>query len=366
MRVAIQVFGAMLLVAGAACGGGGTGGTVSPVGSPTPGSTTLNVIASVPLPKNASHLIIGPDGTFWMAAGGVDYAVGIIDKVTRSGQVTTYSIGNIVVNGLTIGGDANPWFTANGYVGVVRNGVVSTYQVPDNTQGPGGTQVTTPATGSDGNVYFIVLARDGTTEWLAKVAADGTISETPLTPSGQLWWGYAFFVSGSTLWFSTLTPQIDVGLGSATYQGSAVQNPYQAPSIPPPPNTTDVNTDIYASLAKGGDGRLYFGLEARPVPTGNFTPYLVAYAMNTQSGPQYYELAPGLCGQITAAADGTIWLATCSSVSYFANGTFTGYTIPGHAVASGALISISGGMMWLQAQNPDQSQSLLEFSSSNP
>lgn len=116
-------------------------------------------VYELPMPTQAAFglsglnaIAIGPDGNIW--ATDSSNQGDFIDKITASGQITTYSLpGGTGPSGIVAGPDGNLWVTEGGSdsIAVVSTSgqVLHTYQVPG-----GGGALQSITLGSDNNLYF--------------------------------------------------------------------------------------------------------------------------------------------------------------------------------------------------------------------
>ena len=236
-----------------------------------------------------SALAAGPDGNMWFA-----YQKGF-GRITPGGQITTFSVQMDFPNGLAAGPDGNLWLTARQDTGVDRiiristNGQITEFPIPTHASGPLGI-----AAGSDGGMWF--------TEYFGKkigrIGLGGGIVEFPLPserppiaitqgPDGNAW----FTMSG--------------GVGRITPDGQITEFP-----------TPGWRNAIVA----GSDGRLWFtneqGSIGRINPTsGRMTEIQLP---NRESYP--VDLAAGPDGSIwyTASGEGPCegGGATCMAMIY--------------------------------------------------
>jgi len=234
---------------------------------------------------SSSSELIGPDGNLWVT----DYA---IDRVTPSGQVTTYvpprspnagpitigtdgamwfgetvtnpELGRISTSGvvteipfqspngpyiaifsMVTGSDGNFWATGNfgGIDRITPAGVVTNFPVPGfNSQFYGNL-----AAGPDGAVWFIARAQGAQERYLGRMAMDGTATEfdPPNQAFGPLW---LTFTPDGVMWMVTDTGYYAVGsFNLSTHQFST-------------PVTAPLSFQNFFSLAPGPDGNLWMGV----------------------------------------------------------------------------------------------------------
>jgi virginiamycin B lyase len=240
---------------------------------------------------SSSSELVGPDGNLWVT----DYA---IDRITPSGQVTTYvpprspnagpitvgtdgalwfgetvtnpELGRITASGvvteipfqppygpyialftLVTGSDGNFWATGNfsGIDRITPAGVVTNFPIPGfNSQFYGNV-----VAGPDGAVWFIARAQGAPARYLGRMAMDGTATEFDPTyqGSGPL---SLTFTSDGVMWMVTDDGYFAVGsFNISTDQFSA-------------PVTAPLSFQNFWSINPGPDGNLWMGvLDGRKV-----------------------------------------------------------------------------------------------------
>lgn len=117
--------------------------------------TTSGQFTSYPLPHSQEYIYgiaTGADGNIWMTVGDGGANVGKVDRVTTSGQITEFVVdqNSAGVGGIAEGYDGNVWFTDAGATSIgsiTPKGVITEYKVP------GSLEPTTIATGPD-EIWF--------------------------------------------------------------------------------------------------------------------------------------------------------------------------------------------------------------------
>jgi hypothetical protein len=191
--------------------------------------------------------IVGPDGALWSTSG-----VGII-RTTVSGQITTYTDGDMGVLGITAGPDGAVWFTgesaSSSFIGrITTSGALTEFQLPANAGVPVGI-----VTGPDGAIWFTTASglvgrlttRGGLTSFAAPAPyLDASGNSLIVGPDGALW-----FYSPDSVFRMTLDGRFSVYL---VCPAAALQN------CPP-----------VTGIAVGPDGDIWFTEEATgPVGDG--------------------------------------------------------------------------------------------------
>lgn len=190
------------------------------------------------------QMAIGPDGAIWMA----NAAVG---RLTTPGgfppntppQYSQFSVGNYTTLGITLGSDANLWFSASdnttqaGVMGrITTAGVVNIFPLPAGLQlGP-----TWIATGPDGAVWFAAQGSSGTQTSIGKITPDGTITMYPLPNSSAYSFPAPWLVAGpdGAMWFAGTG-----AIGRITTDGSVTTYAFSGQGGP---------------MTVGSDGALWF------------------------------------------------------------------------------------------------------------
>ena len=115
-----------------------------PVPPPVPGPTPAPVL--VPCAASTREIAVGPDGALWLTD-----ATNGIDRVTTSGQVSTYPLTNSnQVGKITKGPDGNMWFTHGNLIGTITmSGSISEKTTPS------GVFIQGITTGPDNAIWYV-------------------------------------------------------------------------------------------------------------------------------------------------------------------------------------------------------------------
>lgn len=273
-------------------------------------------------------------GAVWYVEGTSSAPNDFIGKMTPSGTITDYSIGNPprVSSGfqlahITTGSDGNVWFdgvySSSLYVGYldISTGAVTFYGSPI-----GGYTAGLIATGSDGNVYFAVKSANDSRTYLEYInPTTGTVTNrytydtyTNLTglangTDGRMWATdsyydriYALSVSGGTDdTYSAALHTVPKGIiagpdGNMWFIGAAVNNITKL--------TTSGTFTQYSlgsgvsaqSLVAGSDGNIWFISSASGIPAK-------IDSMTTSGSITEYPTGTSLPGTAVLGADNAIW-----------------------------------------------------------
>lgn len=154
----------------------------------------------------------GPDGNMWFAA------VDAIQRITPTGEVTTFPVADAGPFMITAGPDGNLWFTAydNKIGRITPAGVVTLFPVFSNGDGQQN-QLWDIVAGPDGNLWFTAPNRGV----LGRITTSGVVTTFS---SSRMVGTHALTVGrDGNLWFSYRRPQEPdgtTGIGSMTTQGA--------------------------------------------------------------------------------------------------------------------------------------------------
>jgi streptogramin lyase len=143
------------------------------IGKISPAGEITKVVPDQPL-QLLHSITAGPDGNLWFTQW-----YDVVGKLTPSGTVTAYHIGNRSPGAIVPGADGNLWVSQPGGVilRITTRGALTEYQIP----GAGPAQFDL-ARGADGNVWFAnareVDNPDGKIDWFASVGK--------ITPVGRI------------------------------------------------------------------------------------------------------------------------------------------------------------------------------------
>lgn len=317
----------------------GAGFVNASIGGTVPGAAISNVVgilrptlrgAEFAVPSGlASNNRLG-GGSLALAGDG---AVWFIDdrgicRVTTSGTVTEYSLGNVTPYGITLGPDGALWFTDSGpnFIGrITTAGAQSSY-----TAAFGGTAITS---GADGALWFV------TNSSLGRITTSGTYSSTPITlPPGSFGFNGEIFVRGS-----------DGNFWSADSQSHALRiTPSGTVTQFPLPSSVNGTP---SGLTSAADGTLWLVTSAGSVVHFKTD----GSVLGVFQSPTFASSAPF---QIAQAPDGAIWYPVFSAGTLGAqlgrtdtSGNSAIFVIPNSASSSFApaptgVVTGSDGNLW--------------------
>ncbi len=259
--------------------------TESRVGKIGKYNPTTGAFTEYPLPADTNNqvasptsIIAGPDGNLWF----VDGVGESVDKMSTSGNVTIYPIGNqfVLPIGLVFGPDGNLWF--NSYEGAYSVGVMDTsgtvlHAYVQNTVNRGAEGM---ALGPDGKIWFVeqalnkVVRVDAASGSFTEYSIPGGTFPTDATagPDGNVW----FAEDGGSA-----VGKVNTATGAITL--------YPTPSGHSP---------VY--VATGPDNNIWFGDTYEGVGTINTaTGAITEYATPSQSTGGAFD--------ITIGPDNNLW-----------------------------------------------------------
>jgi streptogramin lyase len=250
-------------------------------------SAALNPISEFPLPTPERFplgITTGPDGNLWF----VEYANGIIGRITPTGVLTEFSLAPATpytyLRAIAAGPDNNLWFTDTGNNRIGRmtpTGSSTLFPAPTPSSSPEGITA-----GPDGNMWFTEHSGNA----IGRITPAGHITELALPPTSNYGLGGIATGSDGNLWFAD-TGNNRIGRITPTGQISffALPSQYTHP----------------LGITAGPDGNLWF-TEGNPNPVdhldhiGRITPAGVITEFPLPSGGN------GPYG-ITTGPDGNLW-----------------------------------------------------------
>lgn len=268
----------------------------------------------------------GPGGEMWFGnptgmAGLPAYAqrpVGMIDRISPSGQITPFSSPEIFPSALAAGADGNMWFTYPKGVGrITPGGQVTTF--PVQMDFPNGL-----AAGPDGNLW-LAARQDSGVDRIVRVSTDGQIAEFPI-PTHES--GPEDIAAGSDggMWFTELFGK---KIGRVGPTGKIIEFPLPSERSAP------------IAITKGPDGNVWFtkngGGIGRVTPNGQITEFP----------------APGTSDAIAAGSDGRLWLTKGQgSIGRFnpTNGRVTEIQLPNRDSYPVKIAAGPDGSIWYTAR----------------
>jgi hypothetical protein len=275
-------------------------------------SGVVTEIAALPAGEKSGGPMTVVNGNLWFAENDPSGAAKL-GKLTVSGFRSEVALPNAVqgtIPGLTSDAQGNVWYSLDppkgmpGQVGrVSHDGTVNAFPLTNPDDRPGAATL-----GPDGNIW-VAVASTANGPSIARVAADGTVSEFPVKGAQQVSW----LTTGhdGNLWFIDSSK-----VGKMTPAGAVTEFTVPAPSDG---SAIDLSN---AQLTPGSDGNLWFiglGGISRITPTGDVKTYPTKGATITGLG---------------TGADGNLWLSFLppagSTLTYSPNAVIARLTTDGH------------------------------------
>lgn len=251
--------------------------------TPAPAWAVAGSVDEFPLGPNdlfPGAIAPGPGGEMWFGnptgtagrTASEQRPIGMIDRISPSGQITTFSSPEIFPSALAAGSDGNMWFAYQKGVGrITPAGQVTTF--PVHMDFPNGL-----AAGPDGNLW-LTARQDSGGDRIVRVSTTGQIAEFPI-PTHESGPGGIAAGSDGNMWF---TEYFGRKIGRIGPTGGIVE--FRLPSEHSTPR----------AITQGPDGNIWFtkgGGVGRVTPDGQITEFP----------------APGTSGNaIEAGSDGRLW-----------------------------------------------------------
>jgi streptogramin lyase len=213
----------------------------------TPGGVISELDLHGLVTGTVDELTAGPDGNLWLVAGPN------IDRITPSGVVTTFPVGNALSSSITAGPDGNLWFSewlpGDSRIGrITPTGMVITFPLPS-----AAVLAQNLTAGPDGSVWFSEgYVASGAVPKIGRITPAGTITEFPLTTPNAFPYGMTAGPDGN-VWFTAAVAE-SPPLGHTAFGEVGEITPSGSITVYPAP-TTDL---IASPITLGPDHNLWF------------------------------------------------------------------------------------------------------------